>query len=72
MTSNLSLLKKLTILLVEDDEELRDGLAQTLSIFFYKVIVAKNGIEAIEILAQNKIGYRPRDDVRPCVPGVQS
>ena len=45
------------VLLVEDDEELRDGLSQTLSIFFNKVIIAKNGIEALEILAQNKIFY---------------
>lgn len=71
MTSNLSLLKKLTILLVEDDEELRDGLAQTLSIFFYKVIVAKNGIEAIEILAQNKIDMIITDYVMPLMDGEE-
>lgn len=47
MASNLNLLKNLTILLVEDDEELRDGLSQTLSILFYKVVVAKNGIIVI-------------------------
>ena len=71
MSSNLSLLKKLTILLVEDDEELRDGLSQTLSIFFNKVIIAKNGIEALEILAQNKIDMIITDYVMPLMDGEE-
>ncbi len=71
MTSNLSLLKRLTILLVEDDEELRDGLSQTLSIFFYKVIIAKNGIEAMEILVQNKIDMIITDYVMPLMDGEE-
>ena len=71
MSSNLSLLKRLTILLVEDDEELRDGLSQTLSIFFYKVIIAKNGIEAMEILVQNKIDMIITDYVMPLMDGEE-
>lgn len=71
MSSNLSLLKRLTILLVEDDEELRDGLSETLSIFFNKVIIAKNGIEALEILAQNKIDMIITDYVMPLMDGEE-
>lgn len=71
MTSDLSLLKRLTILLVEDDEELRDGLSQTLSIFFYKVIIAKNGIEAMEMLVQNKIDMIITDYVMPLMDGEE-
>ena len=71
MASNLNLLKRLTILLVEDDEELRDGLSQTLSIFFYKVVIAKNGIEAIEVLAQNKIDMIITDYVMPLMDGEE-
>lgn len=71
MTSDLSLLKRLTILLVEDDEELRDSLSQTLSIFFHKVIIAKNGIEALEVLVQNKIDMILTDYVMPLMDGEE-
>jgi DNA-binding response OmpR family regulator len=66
---NLDILKKMTILLVEDDEELRDGLSQTLAIFFSRVILAKNGLEAIDKLKSNKIDMIITDYVMPLMDG---
>lgn len=69
MSSNLGILKKMSILLVEDDDELRDNLSQTLSFFFNKVILANNGIEAIKMLKLNKIDMIITDYVMPLMDG---
>lgn len=39
-----------TILLVEDDPDIRDGMASVLHRFGYQVLVACNGLEAIDVL----------------------
>lgn len=41
---NIPLLKRQTLLLVEDDEELICNLADTLAIFFKNIITAKDAI----------------------------
>lgn len=59
------------MLLIEDDEELQDNLYQTLSIFFKKVILAKNGIEGIEKLKSHKIDMIISDYVMPIMDGEE-
>ena len=71
MPSNLRVLKQMSILLVEDDEELRENLSQTLSLFFNKVILATNGIEAIDMIKSNKIDMIITDYVMPVMDGHQ-
>lgn len=69
MTLSLEKLKKMSILLVEDDDELRDGLSQTLAVLFNKVILANNGFEATKILKLNKIDMIITDYVMPLMDG---
>lgn len=69
MYLDLKILKKMSILLIEDDQELQDNLYQTLSIFFKKVILAKNGIEGIEKLKSYKIDMIISDYVMPIMDG---
>lgn len=71
MYLNLKILKKMSMLLIEDDEELQDNLYQTLSIFFKKVILAKNGIEGIEKLKSHKIDMIISDYVMPIMDGEE-
>ncbi|WP_192894500.1 response regulator transcription factor [Arcobacter suis] len=59
------------MLLIEDDEELQDNLYQTLSIFFKKVILAKNGMEGIEKLKSHKIDMIISDYVMPIMDGEE-
>lgn len=66
---NLAILKNLNLLLVEDDEELREGLGQTLSIFFNKIFLASNGLKAIELFENNKIDMVITDYVMPLMDG---
>src|SRR5690349_2482312 len=40
-----------TILLVEDDPDIRDGMASVLRRFGYEVLIACNGLDAIRVLA---------------------
>lgn len=61
----------MSMLLIEDDEELQDNLYQTLSIFFKKVILAKNGIEGIEKLKSHKIDMIISDYVMPIMDGEE-
>jgi len=46
-----------TILLVEDDPDLREMVAALLKRLGYTVLVAANGIEALNIKQQRKVGY---------------
>ncbi|AXX90381.1 hypothetical protein CKA55_12905 [Arcobacter suis] len=71
MYLNLKILKKMSMLLIEDDEELQDNLYQTLSIFFKKVILAKNGMEGIEKLKSHKIDMIISDYVMPIMDGEE-
>ena len=65
----INLLKNLTLLLVEDDEELRESTKETLALFFKNVFVAQNGLEALDIYSQNNIDLIITDYVMPIVNG---
>lgn len=69
--SKLNLLKNLTLLLVEDDEELINNLNETLSIFFKKIIIARNGKEAFDFYNLEKIDLIITDYVVPELNGFE-
>ncbi len=66
---NIPLLKRQTLLLVEDDEELICNLADTLAIFFKNIITAKDGYEALEVYKNNTIDIVITDYVMPKMDG---
>ena len=66
---NINLLKNMTLLLVEDDEELRNSIKELLSIFFKNIFVASNGLEALEIYSKNSINLIITDYVMPIMNG---
>jgi DNA-binding NtrC family response regulator len=59
-----------TILLVEDDELVRDMLAQTLQRAQYKVLCANDGEEAAAILKSNRPDIMITDIVMPKKSGI--
>jgi len=65
----LGLLKNLTLLLVDDDEELLDKLHIVLSLFFKKVIGAKDGQEALDIYHSETIDMVISDYSMPVLSG---
>lgn len=67
--SKLKMLKNLNLLLVEDDESLRDNLNDTLSLFFNNIFLASNGLEALEIYSNNSIDVIITDYVMPILDG---
>lgn len=69
--SKLSILKNLTLLLVEDDEELKNSIKETLSIFFKNIITAKDGQEALLIYSKNNIDLIITDYVMPRMNGYE-
>ncbi len=69
--NKLEILKNLTILLIDDDEILLEDLFITLSIFFDKVLIAKNGIEALDIYKTNNIDIIITDYVMPIMNGYE-
>jgi len=67
----LSYLKKLSILLVEDEEELLMQMNTVLSIFFKTVYCAKDGIEAYNIYSKFTIDMIMTDYVLPNMSGYE-
>ena len=67
----IGLLKNLTLLLVEDDEELKESIKETLAFFFKNVFVAQNGLEALDIYSQNSIDLIITDYVMPIMNGYE-
>lgn len=67
----IGLLKNLTLLLVEDDEELRQSTKETLALFFKNVFIAQNGLEALDIYSQNNIDLIITDYVMPIMNGYE-
>jgi DNA-binding response OmpR family regulator len=65
----LSLLKNLTLLLVEDDEDLLKQFQSILILFFEQVFIAKNGLEALDIYTNNQIDMIITDYVMPILDG---
>jgi len=69
--NKLEILKNLTILLIDDDEILLKDLETTLSLFFNKVLVAPNGIKALDIYKTNNIDMIITDYVMPIMNGYE-
>ncbi|MGJ0372457.1 response regulator transcription factor [Aliarcobacter cryaerophilus] len=67
----IGLLKNLTLLLVEDDEELRESTKETLALFFKNVFIAQNGLEALDTYSQNNIDLIITDYVMPIMNGYE-
>jgi signal transduction histidine kinase/DNA-binding response OmpR family regulator/ligand-binding sensor domain-containing protein len=59
-----------TILIVEDETDLREYLETHLA-FTYKIITAKNGIEALELIGNNKIDVVVSDIMMPKMDGLE-
>lgn len=62
-------LKNYQLLLVDDDKQLLENLATTLSIFFKEVIPASHGKEAIEIYNNHHVDMIITDYVMPIMSG---
>ncbi|WP_121628860.1 response regulator transcription factor [Poseidonibacter antarcticus] len=69
--SKLNALKNFTLLLVDDEKELLDKLDTILSIFFKKVITAKDGSQALEIYENRKIDMIITDYTMPNLSGYE-
>ena len=54
MSTDKNLLKRLTLLYVEDDEIIRNELSQLLANFFSQVLVAKDGKEGLRTFLENQ------------------
>ncbi len=59
------------VLYVEDDEIIRDSLSYVFQNIFDKVLVAKNGYEALEIFKQNNIDLIFTDIDMPIMDGIE-
>ena len=67
--NKLTLLKELTVLLVDDQTELLETVSITLSLFFKEVITSRDGEEALEIFKHNSIDVVITDYVMPKMSG---
>lgn len=62
-------LKSLTILLLEDDLNIRNDLSKILSVFFKNVISCENGSKGLKIFEEEKIDVIITDYVMPIIDG---
>jgi len=69
--NKLTCLKHLTLLLVEDDNELLENLKITFSLFFKNIITATNGVEALKIYETTSIDMIITDYVMPHLNGYE-
>jgi two-component system cell cycle response regulator CpdR len=60
-----------TILLVEDDEDIRDATAAILDAEGFRVLVAGSSDEAIQLLGQEQVDVLFTDIVMPGIDGVE-
>lgn len=67
----LSILKSLPVLYVEDDEIIRASIQNTLSVFFDDVVVAQNGIEAMKLINKKKFYIAILDIRMPYANGIE-
>lgn len=71
MSVKKNLLKKLTLLYVEDDDPVRTELSKLLSEFFSNVYIAKDGKEGFEIFEKQKIDMILTDINMPQLSGIE-
>ncbi len=66
----MTITKMLPILIVEDDPDLREALADTLELSRYRVLVATDGAHAMEVLRDNAVGLVITDVQMPNMNGL--
>lgn len=71
MSQDVRVLKNLTVLIVEDDEIVLDELSKTLTIFFKRLLAAKNGIEAYMLYELEKPDLLITDIKMPVLDGIE-
>lgn len=71
MAYDLNFFKRLSILFVEDEDILRNQITETLKIFFEKVYIAKDGIEALELFREEKPDIILSDIKMPKMDGLK-
>ncbi len=64
-------MKRLPILIVEDDATLREALVDTLELSRYQVLTADDGLQAIEVLKAQPVGLVITDVQMPNMTGLQ-
>lgn len=64
-------MKRLPILIVEDDATLREALVDTLELSRYQVLTADDGIQAMEVLKAQPVGLIITDVQMPNMTGLQ-
>jgi DNA-binding response OmpR family regulator len=64
-------IRDISILLAEDEEELRESLREYLELFFHRVYVASNGLEAYEIYKYKKPSIIITDVNMPALSGLE-
>ena len=62
--------KTLPILIVEDDPDLREALADTLALSRYRVLTAVDGLDALRLLTENPVGLVITDVQMPNMNGI--
>ena len=65
-------MSKVTMLIVDDDADMTETLADVLTDMGYEVAVAENGYQAIEMVRQNKYDVALMDIKMPGINGVET
>ncbi len=68
---DISALYRLTLLYVEDDDIQRENIAKTLQLYFKKVLIAKDGFEALKLLEEHRVQIFLLDYVMPNMSGYE-
>lgn len=68
--SEVRIMAKLTVLVTDDDQDIRDGIEIYLKNEGYNVIKAADGVEALEMLANNEIHLIILDIMMPKMDGI--
>lgn len=71
VNNNIDLLKSLTILYVEDEEEIRNNIYKVLKMLSNNVFMAPNAKDAIEVYKNNKIDIIISDINMPEISGIE-
>ncbi|MGQ7278890.1 response regulator transcription factor [Brevibacillus thermoruber] len=65
-------MEEITVLVVDDDEEIRNLIAIYLQNEGYRVLKAADGLEALEVLKQNEVHLLVLDIMMPRLDGIQA
>lgn len=71
MQSTTQILKNLNVLYAEDNDQIRESTAKTLSILFQNVYTAKDGVDALKLYNSHVIHIALLDYVMPCIDGYE-